>query len=36
MVFIVAPIIKRQLRIAAEANAAASALMIESLLVFKL
>ena len=31
MVFIVAPIIKRQLRIAAEANAAASALMIESL-----
>ena len=31
LVFIVAPIIKRQLRIAAEANAAASALMIESL-----
>ena len=31
MVFIVAPIIKGQLRIAAEANAAASALMIESL-----
>ena len=31
MVFIVAPIIKSQLRIAAEANAAASALMIESL-----
>ena len=31
MVFIVAPIIKRQLRIAAEANASASALMIESL-----
>ena len=31
LVFVVAPIIKRQLRIAAEANAAASALMIESL-----
>ena len=31
MVFIVAPIIKRQLRLAAEANAAASSLMIESL-----
>ena len=31
MVFIVAPLIKRQLRIAAEANAAASALMVESL-----
>ena len=31
MVYIVAPIIKRQLRIAAEANAAASSLMVESL-----
>ena len=31
MIYIVAPIIKRQLRIAAEANAAASALMVESL-----
>ncbi len=31
MVYIVAPVIKRQLRIAAEANAAASALMVESL-----
>ena len=31
MVFVVAPIIKRQLRFAAEANAAASSLMIESL-----
>ena len=31
MVFIVAPLIKRQLRVAAEANAAASALMVESL-----
>ena len=31
MVYIVAPLIKRQLRIAAEANAAASALMVESL-----
>ena len=31
MVFIVAPIIKRQLRVAAEANASASALMVESL-----
>ena len=31
MVFIVASLIKRQLRVAAEANAAASALMVESL-----
>lgn len=31
MVYIVAPVIKRQLRIAAEANAAASSLMVESL-----
>ena len=31
MVYIVAPVIKRQLRIAAEANAAANALMVESL-----
>ena len=31
MVYLVAPIIKRQLRIAAEANAAASSLMVESL-----
>ena len=31
LVYIVAPVIKRQLRIAAEANAAASALMVESL-----
>ena len=31
MIYIVAPVIKRQLRIAAEANAAASALMVESL-----
>ena len=31
MVYIVAPVIKRQLRIAAEANASASALMVESL-----
>ena len=31
LVYIVAPIIKRQLRIAAEANASASALMVESL-----
>ena len=31
MIYIVAPIIKRQLRIAAEANAAASSLMVESL-----
>ena len=31
MVFIVAPVIKRQLRIAAEANASATALMVESL-----
>ena len=36
MVYIVAPVIKRQLRIAAEANAAASSLMVESLQVFKL
>ena len=35
MVYIVAPVIKRQLRIAAEANAAASSLMVESLPVFK-
>ena len=31
MIYIVAPVIKRQLRIAAEANAAASSLMVESL-----
>ena len=31
MIYIVAPVIKRQLRIAAEANASASALMVESL-----
>ena len=31
LVFVVAPIIKSQLRVAAEANAQASALMIESL-----
>ena len=31
MVYIVAPVIKRQLRVAAEANAAASSLMVESL-----
>ena len=31
LVFIVAPIIKRQLRLAAEANASANALMVESL-----
>ena len=36
MVFVVAPLIKRQLRIAAEANAAASALMVESLTEFRL
>ena len=31
MIYIVAPVIKRQLYIAAEANASASALMVESL-----
>ena len=35
MVYIVAPVIKRQLRIAAEANAAATSLMLSLLLVSK-